>query len=153
MSFLSDKEIEDLTTAVDDRTKPAGTYLCHVSVVQPWTAESSGKKSLLWKFKVAPDEKFAGHEFWSWTGMEENSLQFTKRRFTELGLAFSANEEEIVGTPCQVFVEIGTDQKGEPSNNVKKAVRYTGEIADYVKPPEADEDLDAAFGSDDEGLI
>lgn len=153
MSFLSKEEVKGLETAVDDRTKPAGTYLCHVSAVSPWVAESSGKKSLLWKFKVAPDEKFAGHEFWSWTGMEENSRQFTKRRFNELKLPFNAEEKQIIGTPCQVFVSIGTDNKGEPSNSVDKAVSWDGEIADWVAPPEGDEDIDNAFGGDDEGLI
>lgn len=147
MSLLSPEEQQTAAEAAEGGIAPAGVYICRVSVVEKW---SSGT-SLVWKFKVAKGQPLAGHEFWDFTGLSEKGIWKTKAHLTSLGFPLDASEDDIIGTPCQVFVEVGTrTDTGEPKNKVVKVVRYEGPVEEEDGP---DADLDAVFGAEDEGLI
>lgn len=143
MSLLNPAEQKAAEEAQSSQVVPAGIYTCRVFGVERW----SNGTSLVWKFKVAKGQPLAGKEFWDWTGLGDKGIWKTKAHIMNLGFPLTAGEDEMVGTPCKVFVEVGTNKDtGDPKNVVKKVIRFDGELPDEDPPRSMDDDLDDAFG-------
>lgn len=149
MSLLDPTEQNAAENAVEGGVAPAGVYLCRVHAVEKWKTGSS----LRWIYKVVPEQLFAGKEFWEFTGLKDASIWRTKARMASLGQKIDATEDQIIGIPVAVTVEVGVRQdNGEPRNNVTNVTLYEGELpAEPDSNP--DSDLDAVFGAPPEGLI
>ena len=153
MSLLDKQQQKDAKEYKDDfEVLPAGVYLCRVMEVEKTTSRA-GAGMLKWTFKVAKGQPAAGRRFWRNTMLQGDGWPFTVRMFKDLGLPLDADAATIEGTPCCVFVEVGTRQDtGEPQNNVKQAVKYDGTELPEEDAVGSDSDIDAAFGESD-GLI
>lgn len=146
--LLTAQEQKSAAEASSSGTYPEGIYVCRVLEPERWTTG----KSLVWKFRVAKGEKYAGKEFWTWSGLEPESIWKTKEILTALGFDLSAEPREIAGTPCKVHVTVETRKDtGEPTNRVKKVFPYDG--PELPSEYEAEEDPFNGPASSDEALI
>ena len=142
MSILEPSEQEAAEKSTGTEPAPKGDYICTLIGVSRW----KNGTSLVWKFLVGADQPFAGKEFWGWTPLTDRGIHRTKARYADLGFPLSASEEDMVGTPCTVSVDIGTNpNNGEPNNPIVDVQRYDGEVKQPHKQTE-DEEFDNAFG-------
>lgn len=144
MSILDDKEQAAAESATGNEPAPKGEYLCTLTGVSRWKSGTS----LVWKFMVGTGQPFAGKEFWGWSPLTDRGIHRTKARYADLGFPLSASEEDMVGTPCKVSVDIGTNpNNGEPNNPITDVQRYDGEVKQPEKQTE-EEEFDSAFGAE-----
>ena len=148
-SLLTAEEQQVAQEAPEFALAPEGIYICRVFEVDRWVTGS-----LVWKFRVAKGQKYAGKQFWTWTGLKAEGIGRTKAYLTALGFGLNAEPDDIVGTPCKIQVAIeARSDTGEPANKVKRVFPYDGpELPDEY----GNSDIDDAFGaepSDDEKLI
>lgn len=155
MSLLSAEEQKAAAEARGPLV-PAGRYICRVKEIEKWTTGTS----LCWKFRVAKGQPaYAGKEFWDWTGLADDAIWKTKAHLTALGFGLDADEKDVVGTPCFVFVEIkARSDTLEPANKVAKVALYEGpplpeEDAEDIQTVEESIDRDFGFAEEDGGLI
>jgi hypothetical protein len=135
MAILSDAEQTAVAEATEGGLVEAGTYICRIVGVEKWKTGTS----LVWKFRIAPDQPGQGREIYDWTGLTDKGVWKTKERFELLGVAFDADETAFLGMPCQITVEVGTnEQTGTAKNKVTSVEKYAGAIAAEEPQPSDD---------------
>jgi hypothetical protein len=146
-SLLTADEQEAAEKAPERALAPEGIYICRVKEVERWSTGTS----LRWIFKVAHGQRYAGKEFWAWTGIKAETIGFTKTYLAALGFSLDADPDDIAGTPCKirVTVEARTDT-GEPANKVKQVFPYDGPPLPE-EPSSFDAGIPAEFGPSDNG--
>ena len=99
-------------------------------------------------FAVGVGQPCAGKEFWGWTPLTDRGIHRTKQRYADLGFPLSASEEDMIGTPCKVSVDIGTNpNNGEPNNPIIDVQRYEG-VVEQPHVQTEEEEFDAVFGAE-----